>query len=413
MRYLQAHSSDSLTRKNDCLKYKLSGEVNVSGDVICVVHLTNQCNLRCVYCYKNVTQGDSQEESGNLSWEDLTLFADWVLASSKDFILFQFHGGEPTLRWSMIICFVEWIYGHPYYTCERVGFGIQTNGIDFDQEKLDWATANSIRIGVSFDGISAIQNANRPLAGGQESYLHVVENVARMVKTKTKTCIQTTVLDYGNLSECFWHSVELGVKRVVLSPAYYPSTLNNKYWCSALASAHLDLARELIERNLKKPTAIEVTLARLLRNWFTPEWKNKFMCHAWPCGAGTRLIALKVNGCLYPCDELFAFEEWCYGHVTSLSSEPFDHLLTNSTINRKLHSRHYELIEDCRNCAVRAACGGGCSGIIWSRCGTLLASDPLCTYYQTLLAGLLDLIELEPLGIPMLSNPWLISGERR
>jgi uncharacterized protein len=380
------------------------------GGIICVIHLTNRCNLHCVYCYKNVHSYDTEKKLAkprDLLSSDLSRFADWVIASSRDPILFQFHGGEPTLAWPTLTRFVDEVKRRPDFNPRRIRFGLQTNCLDVDREKINWASSNGVNISVSFDGLPEVQNVNRPRADGKGSYDQVAGNLSLLCEGPNGAYIQTTVLNYDKLAQGFWHCVALGAREIVLSPAYDTRTMYNESWGREFANAHLALALNLLEKNLERPTAVEATLARLLRNWYVPESNRKFMCNAWPCGAGSRLVSLDVDGQVYPCDEFFDYEEWSYSHVTELCGQDFDQLLTHSDVGRRIGSRHYENIESCANCPAREACGGGCSGVVWRCRGTLQAPDPHCAYYRNLVSGLVDLVDKDQMAIPMLVDPWI------
>lgn len=85
------------------------------------------------------------------------------LATSTDFdeIVIDFMGGEPTIQFSLIRKIAEWIWANP--PAKPFILFTTTNGTLFDREMKEWWRANAKRffVGLSLDGTSIMQQANR------------------------------------------------------------------------------------------------------------------------------------------------------------------------------------------------------------------------------------------------------------
>ena len=164
---------------------------------------TNNCNLRCSYCYAFGGEGGANGEP--LTRMDLQVAQraiDLIARNAKERIaegeplhnfLVSIHGnGEPFCAYDLIREIV-W-YGQD--VAEELGvpavFNAATNGV-LTEEQLDFVIANFHSINISFDGLPAFQNANRPLAGGKGSFERVDHTMRRFCEAGLDFGIRTTV----------------------------------------------------------------------------------------------------------------------------------------------------------------------------------------------------------------------------
>lgn len=164
---------------------------------------TNNCNLRCSYCYAFGGEGGGNGEP--LTRMDLQVAQraiDLIAHNAKERIaegeplhnfLVSIHGnGEPFCAYDLIREIV-W-YGQD--VAEELGvpavFNAATNGV-LTEEQLDFVVANFHSINISFDGLPAFQDANRPLAGGKGSFERVDHTMRRLCEAGVDFGIRTTV----------------------------------------------------------------------------------------------------------------------------------------------------------------------------------------------------------------------------
>jgi len=114
-----------------------------------VLHLTEQCNLRCKYCF--MTHGDEC-----MSVEVAEAAVDYLLQECGQYARVTFFGGEPLLKFELIRHITEYIRSkssHP------VLLDIVTNGTLLTEEFLAYADKNGIQITISYDGL--LNDTNR------------------------------------------------------------------------------------------------------------------------------------------------------------------------------------------------------------------------------------------------------------
>ena len=164
---------------------------------------TNNCNLRCSYCYAFGGEGGGNGEPIVTMHPDVAKRAvDLVVKNARERAaegepvrnaLVSIHGnGEPFCAFDL----VQQIVWYGQDLAERYGFPVlfnaASNGVLSD-EQLDFVVANFNSINISFDGLPEFQDANRPVAGGRGSFAHVDRTIKRLVESSVGFGIRTTV----------------------------------------------------------------------------------------------------------------------------------------------------------------------------------------------------------------------------
>ena len=122
------------------------------------LHLTDQCNLRCSYCYEDRAQRSSRAMSIATAREIAVRHMNDE--GPHQTILFDFIGGEPLLVWDVIVSLVEFLHHHKWP--KKCGFSFTTNGTLFTDEIKAWLDQHScIAFGFSIDGTRTAHNLNR------------------------------------------------------------------------------------------------------------------------------------------------------------------------------------------------------------------------------------------------------------
>lgn len=164
---------------------------------------TNNCNLRCSYCYAFGGEGGGNGEP--LVRMDLAVAQraiDLVARNAKERaaegepvrnFLVSIHGnGEPFCAYDLIKEIVWYGQDVAEELDVPVVFNAATNGV-LTEEQLDFVVANFHSVNVSFDGLPAFQDANRPMAGGSGSFARVDYTMRRLCEAGVDFGIRTTV----------------------------------------------------------------------------------------------------------------------------------------------------------------------------------------------------------------------------
>ena len=139
-----------------------------------VLLMTNRCNLRCVYCYANA---GSEPRLVEMTWPTAQAVIDYVQDNARregaEPPSLTFHGGgEPTVHWELLCRCVE--YAREKNPATRVS--MSSNGV-WTPAQREYVCRHFHNVSLSMDGLPAIQNAQRPRAGGGDSFAAVLESI--------------------------------------------------------------------------------------------------------------------------------------------------------------------------------------------------------------------------------------------
>jgi uncharacterized protein len=156
-----------------------------------VLLMTTECNLRCTYCYANGGDGETLRMSPELARAAVdTVHANADAAGTGHFALAFHGGGEPTLHEDAMVEAILYARGKKL-PCR---ISVTSNGVwsprmrAFLLEQVD-------EVSLSFDGIPAVQNAQRPGADGTGSFRAVMETVRALDAAETSYGIRMTATD--------------------------------------------------------------------------------------------------------------------------------------------------------------------------------------------------------------------------
>lgn len=135
------------------------------------VSLTEQCNLRCKYCFVNEIISDRS----NMSEEMFRKAVETLISGSKSPRI-QYFGGEPLIRMELIILGHQMLstaqkYGHIDNFTEE----IVTNGTLLTEDKMNFFIENNIALIFSIDGWKEIHDKNRVNIQGNGTFDIVIE----------------------------------------------------------------------------------------------------------------------------------------------------------------------------------------------------------------------------------------------
>lgn len=140
---------------------------------IAVLLLTNQCQLRCRYCYAAAGESFPQAlsfELGQVAIDHACKNAQQLGQSHFDV---SFHGGgEPTLAWETLTACVKYARQKPL----PAKITLTSNGI-WPEKKRKWLLDHLDSLSLSMDGSPHTQNRNRPVVSGKASFDKVMKTI--------------------------------------------------------------------------------------------------------------------------------------------------------------------------------------------------------------------------------------------
>ena len=166
------------------------------------IPVTNNCNLRCKYCYFRAGDADKCQCQ---SREEIKCYIDAYIRSVKNYEIRNKDnyidvsiagGGEPTVEFDTFKFTIEY--------CEKAfkekgfipRFSMPTNGVYGDKVR-SFIKDHFSQISLSMDGPKFIEDKHRPLANGESSFKWTYETAKYFYETKLPYAFRATVSSYS------------------------------------------------------------------------------------------------------------------------------------------------------------------------------------------------------------------------
>ncbi|MGE5328326.1 MAG: radical SAM protein [Deltaproteobacteria bacterium] len=133
---------------------------------LCYLILTEDCNLRCKYCYENANRCSNSYMSVETAKQSADFLFDNALKHGIKYLNIIFFGGEPLLNLDVMTKFFFYATEKANQYNIKIWFLLITNGTIYNTQYekfiLQWyKTINNVSIQISTDGIPEVQDKNR------------------------------------------------------------------------------------------------------------------------------------------------------------------------------------------------------------------------------------------------------------
>jgi len=251
---------------------------------------TRNCNLKCKYCY----EGNKKKQNPQYKLEDLMKFIYFYKPNSIGFF-----GGEPLMNMDYIKSVVNEIRKREL----PIRFGITTNGTLITDEIAGYLSANGFNAIVSIDGDKETHNQNRG-----NSYDDVIKGIQLLQKYYINPNARMTVNrdNVGKLYENYLHILSLGIDDVAMcwDKMQEPVSHNDMQMYQAQLKLIFD------DWKLRRFADKQVRINLMGITVFPEAAKNQT-----PCLFGHDIMALDIDGQIYPCHMAIDYPELSMGNL--------------------------------------------------------------------------------------------------
>ena len=341
-----------------------------------VFMLTYACNMACRYC----CQGEIPDIRENQMSEAVAYRSvDWLIrnAGTAKTVHIGFLGGEPLLQFSLMQKIAAYAERQAAAAGKGVRYGIMTNGLLLTGPVIDFLAERQVQVTVSFDGPAAVQDRNRPLKGGGGSFHVIAGRIRKLLVRCPDATLRPTLYAGADLDEVLQTARQLGFRQCRMekvSSSLMPEGIkNDEAASSGQLAAHLRRQGERFLTAVRDRDAaglgriaVDGAFMEGVRQMFSVARADTPVRRRWfSCGTGRQMLAVAVNGDLYPCPRFLALPEYRLG---SVAEDGFRGELHQKSL--LLHS------EDCRFCWARYYCGGACIVEHLGRTGSIFRVNP-------------------------------------
>lgn len=338
------------------------------------LHVTNECNLRCDYCYITKTPDKMEIEHGKQSVDAVFRSA---LANGFQSVKLKFAGGESTLNFPLILELYDYAQSVGRGNSLDVTGVVLSNGVGITDRMINALQERRLRLSISLDGIGEFHDAQRKFINGKGSFHLVERSLDRLAARGLNPSITITVSN-RNLD---------GLPQVVdfVLQRNLPFTINF-YRENECSSGHMDLAyndEKIIEAMKKAFSIIENNLPPHSLLGSLVDRARLDTPHNKPCGVGDSYLVIDQNGKVAKCHMEIERSITDITMPDPLKLIQLDQIgIQNISVDEK---------EGCRDCTWRYWCAGGCPALTYRVTGRYDIKSPNCRIYKALFPEVLRL----------------------
>lgn len=338
------------------------------------LHVTNECNLRCDYCYITKTPDKMDVEQGRQSVDAVFRSA---IANGFQSVKLKFAGGESTMNFSLLLELFDYARSQALEKGLGLAGVVLTNGVGITERMIDALQERKLKLSISLDGVGEYHDAQRKFINGKGSF-HLVERSLDRLAARGLVPSITITVSNRNL-EGLPQVVEFVLQRNL------PFTINfyRENECSA---GHVDLAyndEKIIEAMKKAFAVIEKNLPPHSLLGSLVDRARLDAPHSKPCGVGDSYLVIDQNGKVAKCH--MEIER----SITDVSMPDPLKLIQLDQIG--IQNVSVEEKEGCRDCTWRYWCAGGCPALTYRVTGRYDIKSPNCHIYKALFPEVLRL----------------------
>lgn len=301
--------------------------------MIYTIVVTNECNLKCSYCY----EGEKNKQSMSIETADKVIDfikKTFMKTKSKETHI-VFHGGEPLLNLK-IIKYIK-IKLDNEINNDDIIYEMTTNGTIMNSEILEFLNDNDIQLSISVDGSRKSHDKYRVFRNGKGSYDIVIKNLKQLVANNLiPRCRMTYSSD--NFRELFNGILDL--KNIGLNLFAISSNFYDKSW----TRDSVDELKEDIEKLIKLQEENNIHISTVDKSQICKKQGD--------CFGGITSFSISPEGKIYPCIYNINSEKFEIGTVYDFNYKEIENKMYN------FHKKVISINSECNDCGARELCKG-------------------------------------------------------
>lgn len=344
------------------------------------LHMTNNCNLKCPYCYNKTDRETkiSLEKIGmvapTLSTQEFKDLIARIIECGVRRILFT--GGEPLMR-PDILELVEFARDKS----ETIKLEMLTNAILITDEVAETLCKCMNFVTISLDGH---EKHMHEYYRGKNTFEPTVRGIRRLVAKKKELGLAgpyisivpaLTERNIINMKEIFEYSLDdLGANG--LAPIIFQAGDHQEVNIAQIPA--LDVYLEAMDRTGEFLKSRAARMGKSITPTAAPIAPRNH------CGVGHGEISVDPGGFVYPCQSLH-FDEFICGNVREYDIKE---IFTESAVMKRMRSTTVDSIAVCSHCDLRYLCNAGCRATAYNVYREFDAHNEIyCNYLETLAVG--------------------------
>lgn len=336
-------------------------------------HITNQCNLRCTYCYVNKTPKKMTSEIAKKA-------VNKIIYSAKKYrfknITFKFAGGEPLLEFEQILRTVDYARDLAKKNKITIDNVIISNGVLLSENICKILKKKKLRLAISIDGLGKYHNYTRIFKNGLGSFNFVEKGIKNVLKYQIPFNVIVTISskNIDNIPELtkylLKNKIPFNFNFFRENPNIHETFEgNDKKLVKQLKKTY-----KIISDNLPSYSIINGLLDRV--TFLRP--------HLNVCGMGQNYIVVRHDGKLISCQMT---QNKIIGSIND--EDLIVTMLKGNFIRPKGLTVENKI--PCKDCQWKYVCCGGCPLLTKNQKGRYNTNSPYCFVYKELIPEVLKI----------------------
>lgn len=332
------------------------------------IHTTDNCNLRCRYCYIG-TKDSNIKMNETVIQELCEKIRESAVCNKFKYVRLKLAGGEPFLNYRIWDCFLSKLRDNLSVIGCSLKITFLTNLTLLDDNILMFIKKHNISVSVSLDGIGKYNDNNRITKQGIGTFETIDINIEKLLCNKISPFINTVVTDKNieGLPDLTKYVIQknLSIRFSIVQDENfnYQKAMTFFFQCYKLFEEAINQGYKFSQKHRLCDISLYGNIDRV-------------------CACGKNCGTIYSNGDIYFC-QLHIGSDNKSGNIFQ-SQDLLD-------IIRKGDHNYGKLNNDCNNCAYRYICAGGCP------LSRISEKSPSCIFFRQIIPELYRLIGVERL----------------
>ncbi len=331
------------------------------------LHLTENCNLNCRYCYETHSSIHMREETALRA-------VDLAFSYGHQKVGFSLFGGEPLLERALIERICTYAKEKADATGTIVKYKMTTNGTLLDEPFLRFSREHNISIALSHDGL--LQDAQRVTRDGCPTRERLEPIVDLLLAYQPNAVAMQTVMPstVDRMAKSVEWLYRRGFSRINTAIDYR----KNAGWddaSMAVLREQYQIIADLSERlfDEKRPLLYLNFISKIAA------YLNDRPCIE--CKLGMRQPSIAPDGSIYPCNQFLNLEAYRMGDVAhGIDTEK----------QKQIYLASLSPEPDCQGCAIADRCRHHCACLNFSLTGHMHEVAPVQCEHERILIPVAD-----------------------
>jgi uncharacterized protein len=339
-----------------------------SGKVLTAwLHVTNDCNLRCPYCYVDKSAEGMDEPTGYAAVDAVIRSA---VANGFPAVKLKYAGGEASLNHRLLVKMHARARTLTAQHGLRLYATLLSNGVALRPALVGTLRDEGIRVMISLDGVGDDHDAQRPTVSGRPTFRLVERTIAQLIEQQHAPHLSITITsrNSGGVAGAVRFALERGLTFSL-----------NFFRDNDLAASFPDLRYEeqaMISGLLSAFAVIEEFLPRWSVLGSVLDRGQLLQPRQRSCGVGQDYLVIDQRGGVAKCHMEI---ERTLGDI--FSTDPLQLVRQDPATVQNLA---VEQKAGCRDCTWRYWCSGGCAVATFRATGRYDIKSPNCNIYKAI-----------------------------